>query len=79
MRLALFVCLLVTCLVFTKAHDLRYSKVQEFLDKYPILVKYGDWVDIIENETYKVTPKRENQNVGYHTKNNGKGPKTYST
>ncbi len=64
MRLALFVCLVVSCLVFAKAQSFRYSKAQEFLDNYPIKIAYDDWVDIIENETHKTLPKRQNQSVG---------------
>ncbi len=64
MRLALFVCLVVGCLTFAKAQSFRYSKAQEFLDNYPIMIQYGDWIDIIENETLKVLPRRVTQSVG---------------
>jgi len=72
MRFALFACFLLACLVLTKAQEYRYSKVQEFLEKYPILIKYGDWVDIVENETFKM-PRHENQHVGYSKGKDGNG------
>ena len=62
MRLAIFVCLLLTCLVLTKAQSFRSSKVQEFLEEYPILIKYSDWIDIIENEAFGL-PSKEYQNA----------------
>jgi len=61
MRLTLFVGLLLTCLVLAKTHDLRYSKVQEFLKKYPILIKESDMVDIVENGNFSLFPHREPQ------------------
>mgnify|MGYP003581566128 CR=1 FL=1 len=72
MRLTIFVVIFLACLSVTKAHDLRYSKVQEFLKKYPILIKESDMVDIVENENFSLLPPRETQNA-LPDKNYGKG------
>ncbi len=63
MRLALFVGLLLTCLAFTKAHDLRYTKAQEFLAKYPILIKQSAMIDIVENENFSLFPPKQTQDA----------------
>ncbi len=79
MRFTLFVCLLLTCLAFTKAHELRYSKVQDFLKKYPILIKESDMIDIAENESFSM-PQREMQRIGTFRPNRptsgSKGPRS---
>ncbi len=61
MRLAIFVCLFLACLAFAKAQSFRPSRVQEFLDNYPILIKETDMIDIAENENFSFFPKKETQ------------------
>ncbi len=63
MRLIIFVGIFLTCLVLTEAQSFRPSKAQEFLEKYPVLIKYSDLVDIAENENFSVLPSRETQNA----------------
>jgi len=43
-------------LALTNASSFRPSKVEEFLETYPVLIKYSDMVDIVENENFSLFP-----------------------